>query len=139
MPTSTDSGKDRAILEEDEVRVVVAERMLGLEVQRDLVADVVAEQRFLDLRQQVLAADQELDRIGQLVDRLALRIAQPPDQADDAGRGDRHRSMIAQSFMDIDRSTPLLGGLSAREFMRRHWQKKPLLIRCCEAGRERRS
>src|SRR3954466_1102246 len=31
--------------------------------------------------------------------------------------------------MDIGRSTPLLGGLSAREFMRRHWQKKPLLIR----------
>jgi len=31
--------------------------------------------------------------------------------------------------MDIARPTPLLGGLSAREFMRRHWQKKPLLIR----------
>ena len=37
--------------------------------------------------------------------------------------------MIAQSFMDIGRPTPLLGGLSAREFMRRYWQKKPLLIR----------
>ncbi|MEP7056876.1 MAG: cupin domain-containing protein [Caldimonas sp.] len=37
--------------------------------------------------------------------------------------------MIAQSFMDIARPTALLGGLSAREFMRRHWQKKPLLIR----------
>ncbi len=31
--------------------------------------------------------------------------------------------------MDIDRATPLLGGLSARNFMRRHWQKKPLLVR----------
>src|SRR3954467_10908333 len=31
--------------------------------------------------------------------------------------------------MDMGRSKPLLGGLSAREFMRRHWQKKPLLIR----------
>ncbi len=40
--------------------------------------------------------------------------------------------MIAQSFMDIDRSTPLLGGLSASEFMRRHWQKKPLLIRAAK-------
>ena len=37
--------------------------------------------------------------------------------------------MIAQSFMDIDRPTPLLGGLSPARFMRRHWQKKPLLIR----------
>lgn len=31
--------------------------------------------------------------------------------------------------MDIDIPTPLLGGLSARVFMRRHWQKKPLLVR----------
>ncbi|HEY1393779.1 MAG TPA: cupin domain-containing protein [Methylibium sp.] len=31
--------------------------------------------------------------------------------------------------MDIDAVTPLLGGLSPRLFMRRHWQKKPLLIR----------
>ena len=31
--------------------------------------------------------------------------------------------------MDIDRATPLLGGLTPRLFMRRHWQKKPLLVR----------
>jgi 50S ribosomal protein L16 3-hydroxylase len=31
--------------------------------------------------------------------------------------------------MTIDIPTPLLGGLSAQAFMRRHWQKKPLLIR----------
>jgi 50S ribosomal protein L16 3-hydroxylase len=31
--------------------------------------------------------------------------------------------------MQIERSTPLLGGLSACDFMRRHWQKKPLLVR----------
>jgi 50S ribosomal protein L16 3-hydroxylase len=31
--------------------------------------------------------------------------------------------------MQIARSTPLLGGLSPRAFMRRHWQKKPLLVR----------
>lgn len=37
--------------------------------------------------------------------------------------------MIAQSSMDIARPTPLLGGLAPRDFMRRHWQKKPLLIR----------
>jgi 50S ribosomal protein L16 3-hydroxylase len=30
---------------------------------------------------------------------------------------------------DIDAPTPLLGGLSPRVFMRRHWQKKPLLVR----------
>jgi 50S ribosomal protein L16 3-hydroxylase len=37
--------------------------------------------------------------------------------------------MIAQSDMDIDAPKPLLGGLSPAAFMRRHWQKKPLLVR----------
>ena len=31
--------------------------------------------------------------------------------------------------MDIETVTPLLGGLSPRAFMKRHWQKKPLLVR----------
>ncbi len=31
--------------------------------------------------------------------------------------------------MDINQPLPLLGGLTAAQFMRRHWQKKPLLIR----------
>ncbi|MDN3921892.1 JmjC domain-containing protein [Roseateles violae] len=31
--------------------------------------------------------------------------------------------------MDITASLPLLGGLSPEQFMRRHWQKKPLLVR----------
>jgi len=31
--------------------------------------------------------------------------------------------------MNIKQSTPLLGGLSPEQFMRRHWQKKPLLVR----------
>jgi 50S ribosomal protein L16 3-hydroxylase len=31
--------------------------------------------------------------------------------------------------MDIEQKTPLLGGLSPAQFMRRHWHKKPLLVR----------
>ena len=31
--------------------------------------------------------------------------------------------------IDITAATPLLGGLSPEAFMRRHWQKKPLLVR----------
>ena len=31
--------------------------------------------------------------------------------------------------MEIQRPQALLGGLSASQFMRRHWQKKPLLVR----------
>ena len=42
--------------------------------------------------------------------------------------------MIAQGFgpecdMDVNAPTPLLGGLSPAQFMRRHWEKKPLLVR----------
>ena len=44
--------------------------------------------------------------------------------------------MIAQSSMHIALPTALLGGLSPQQFMRRHWQKKPCLIRAAvaEAG-----
>lgn len=31
--------------------------------------------------------------------------------------------------IDIDQASALLGGLAPRDFMRRHWQKKPLLVR----------
>ncbi len=34
--------------------------------------------------------------------------------------------------MDITLATALLGGLAPKDFMRRHWQKKPLLIRAAE-------
>ncbi len=37
--------------------------------------------------------------------------------------------MIAQWPMDLTAPTPLLGGLCPEDFMRRHWQKKPLLVR----------
>ena len=36
--------------------------------------------------------------------------------------------------MDITRETALLGGMSAQTFMRRHWQKKPLLVRQAVPG-----
>jgi 50S ribosomal protein L16 3-hydroxylase len=36
--------------------------------------------------------------------------------------------------MDIDAPTAWLGGLSPQAFMRRHWQKKPLLVRQACAG-----
>lgn len=42
--------------------------------------------------------------------------------------------MIAQWVMDPDLATALLGGLSPAAFMRRHWQKKPLLVRAALPG-----
>jgi 50S ribosomal protein L16 3-hydroxylase len=36
--------------------------------------------------------------------------------------------------MDIDKPLQLLGGLTPAQFMKRHWQKKPLLVRAAIAG-----
>ena len=36
--------------------------------------------------------------------------------------------------MDTTENLPLLGGLSPQQFMRRHWQKKPLLVRGAMPG-----
>jgi 50S ribosomal protein L16 3-hydroxylase len=41
---------------------------------------------------------------------------------------------LSQLSMDITQATPLLGGLSPAQFMRRHWQKKPLLVRGAVPG-----
>ena len=36
--------------------------------------------------------------------------------------------------MDVTKPLPLLGGLTPQQFMTRHWQKKPLLIRQAVPG-----
>src|SRR6478736_3129778 len=38
--------------------------------------------------------------------------------------------------MPITQPLPLLGGLSPRQFMERHWQRKPLLVRAAVADLE---
>lgn len=43
---------------------------------------------------------------------------------------------LTPSDRSVDVPTPLLGGLSAQQFMRRHWQKKPFLIRQAIPGFE---
>lgn len=44
------------------------------------------------------------------------------------------KAAAAGGVLDIDQPTPLLGGISPATFMRRHWQKKPLLIRQAVPG-----
>jgi len=90
-------GQVGAGLEEHQRRVVVAEGMLGLEVQHGVEAGVLVGQRFLDLLEQILAAVEEFQRLGELVDQVALSVLEAPGQRDDAGGGDEHRGMIAQS------------------------------------------
>jgi 50S ribosomal protein L16 3-hydroxylase len=41
---------------------------------------------------------------------------------------------LSQLSMNITHPAPLLGGLSPQQFMSRHWQKKPLLVRGAMAG-----
>jgi 50S ribosomal protein L16 3-hydroxylase len=36
---------------------------------------------------------------------------------------------VTAPLPSLDRALPLLGGLTPREFMRRHWQRRPLLVR----------
>ena len=71
MPGSTCSGKIERLLEEHEVGVVVAERVLGLEMQLGLEAGLLVLQRFFHLGEQVVAAEEELDRVLQFVDQIA--------------------------------------------------------------------
>ena len=54
--------------------VVVAEGVLGFQVQVEAVARLVALQRLLDLGEQVAAADQELHGLLQPVEFLAQRV-----------------------------------------------------------------
>ncbi len=44
-------------------------------------------------------------------------------------RGRRWRAIGQNAVMDVNLKTAQLGGLSPAAFMRRHWQKKPLLVR----------
>ena len=65
-------------------------------MERRLEADFLPRERFLDLGEEIVAAEEELDRLAQLVDLGTLRIGEAPGEADDAGRGDFHRMIIAQ-------------------------------------------
>ena len=136
--------KHIALLKAHQAWLIVAETVFRLEMKVALEAGCLAGQGFFQFAQQVVAAVEELDRVGQLIERGALCVGQCPGEADDAGFSDQHQGMIAYRphgkaarcghpatiwRMDIDQPTPLLGGLSPAQFMRRHWQKKPLLVR----------
>ena len=101
----------------------------------------VAVERLLDLREQVVAAEEELDRL--VAARRSGRLARPASRQ---VRLTTHGAAISigrsshNEDMDHRRGRrPLLGGLVAGAFMRRHWQKKPLLVRGALPGARRQS
>jgi 50S ribosomal protein L16 3-hydroxylase len=47
---------------------------------------------------------------------------------------ERNARRVRDDLMDITQPLPLLGGLTPAQFMQRHWQKKPLLVRGAVPG-----
>ena len=133
-------------LQKDELVDIVAKGFLGFEVQRNFVADLVTLQSFLDALEQIVTAHEEFDGFVQDVQLVAKRILQDPGQCDNTLLSDFHRRIVAVHSdgrqrglfhaMDAQKITPLLGGMSPAEFMRKHWHKKPLLVRQAIPGFE---
>jgi hypothetical protein len=82
--------KLRLVGKENERRVVVAERHVGLEVELHFEAFFLAGQGLLDLGQQVSVAVEEVDRLPQFVDQISEGVLESPRQADDAWFSDKH-------------------------------------------------
>src|SRR6185312_7982512 len=120
-------GVQAARLQKDQLVVEVAKGIFGFQVQIQPGAWLVALQRFFDFVQQVAAADQKLHRLIEHVQFFAQRVLERPGQRDHALLSNFHRRIVA--VMNITQPLALLGGLSPQQFMRRHWQKKPLLVR----------
>ena len=87
--------KQRARLQEDQLVVEVAKSLLRLQMQVDACPLLVPLQRLLYLVEQVIAADQELDRLFQHVEFFAQRVFQGPGQGDYALRCDFHTRIVA--------------------------------------------
>jgi hypothetical protein len=87
--------------------------------------------------QQVAAPDEKFDRLVQDVKLFTKRVLERPGQCDHALRCNfweigfipAELSQFPSHSMPNNTPLTLLGGLSAAQFMRRHWQKKPLLVR----------
>lgn len=143
-------GEEGEGLQEKQLFVEVAKGVFGLEVQVDLGAFFVALQGLFYFGQEVIAANEKFNGFVQGVQNFAQRVFECPGQCDHRRCLDFHTTIVAvwrllfgclvferRSFGLSNRITPmnteqplaLLGGLSPSQFMKRHWQKKPLLVR----------
>ena len=138
-------GEQRTRLQKQQLVVEVAKRLLGLQMQIELGTFFVPLQRFFDGFEQVVPADQKLDRVIQQVQFFAQSVFQRPCQGDDALIVNFHTRIVAvcgprainsheslkhrTDIMNITQPLTLLGNISPQTFMTRYWQKKPLLIR----------
>lgn len=139
-------GREKlARLQENQLVVVVAKGLFRFQVQVDLRARFMTLKRLLDFREEVGAANEKFHRRLQHVQNFAKCVLERPGQAHDALLSDFHRRIVAaktcdikdqeaRNPMDVDQPLPLLAGLSPRQFMKRYWQKKPLLVRQAISG-----
>ena len=146
-------------LDAHQLGVVLAERVLGLEHDRALIACSLFREGGLDLREDALMTAVEIhDRLLRLLDQRAFGGVQLVGKRDDAVGNDIHdqvrpewrsapstwsrrRSFYPQRVRAFAKrgcyccrynrsmERALLGGMTATQFLRRHWQKKPLLVR----------
>ncbi len=77
----------------DQFRVVLTECFFRLELQFNLRADLLAGQRFLDPRENVVVAMQVDQRCVRLLEHVALRVVHRHIEADQCAVGDLHRRL----------------------------------------------
>src|SRR5262249_8291987 len=83
-------GKTRAFLDAQELRVVFAERIVGIEREARLVADALALQGFLDLREDAAVAVQVGHLGAGLVQGHAVAVLELVREGDDGAAIDLH-------------------------------------------------
>ena len=164
-------GESILCFDTDEVGIVFAERVLGLEGHRAGIARPLFRQRILDPRKDaVMTAMQVSDGLARFLDELAGRGVELVGKRDDGVVGNLHEASpigvgtalakgVATSAAHCTpasqatgisalRATPtpsgrrynrpmepaLLGDAAPARFLRRYWQKRPLLIRQAIAG-----
>ena len=95
-----DTQADRHIFAEfleagqhDQFGVVLAEGFFRLQLQFDLRADLLACQRFLDPREDVVVAMQVDERCIRLLEQVTLRVVHRHIEADQCAVGDLHRRL----------------------------------------------
>ena len=107
-PGGLDTHADRNLLAElvrrrqhHELRVVVAERVLGFELQAQSITGCMAVKCFLDAREDVLAAMQVLQRAVRMLQHLALSVIHRDVETDQHSIGDSHRVPLRPSPASI--------------------------------------
>ncbi len=145
-------GKFLKGLDQQQILVVIAVGILGLQAQVDTVVRCLPLQGGLDHRKNIpVSAMQVLDGLLRMFDQVAPDIRKLDIKGYHAVLGDMHGKCFRfDSFSEIQwlvspasmnqennfcqtiiptMKMQLLGGMTAAHFLRHYWQKRPLLIR----------